>query len=494
MSSPQEMRVALLCEYNKPYQLGHKNVPDIEDTELLVKIHAAGFCHSDLQVWHGQFGTKLPMVPSHEPAGTVVRVGAKCEGEWKVGDRVGVLNFKKSCSKCPGCRLAKREYGGLDPRFCDSRVTAGFQHDGAFAEYMVADPATTVKLPPSLSFEQAAPLMCAGATVWGALEKATNGLKPGDTVAVVGIGGLGHLGVQFSRATGFRTIAVDSRPEGRQLATEVSNPALKPDLVIDSTSPDATKEIFEFTNGEGKAIDLAQTKSCGFSPDDSSGEALNSPVKKGDAEELFKEFGLGIHPKDTDDYHMLLAAVHDCAEQLLSLPHYQPVPHLKKCLRENVRLPSDLEQAFEHAWAHKFLIKGDKNGALRGAIENPHKGVHSAGGSTSGGAALVAGGVMDLAIGTDQGGSIRVPASLCGCVGLKTTHGLVPYTGVTSGDAIDDHSGPLARTVLDAATCLSTIAGYDGIDDGSLRSGEHGSFQFAKSLEASGDGHPGCPV
>ncbi|RYP39854.1 hypothetical protein DL767_001973 [Monosporascus sp. MG133] len=261
MSSPQEMRAALLCEYNKPYQLGHKNVPEIGGTELLVKVHAAGFCHSDLQVWHGQFGTKLPMVPSHEPAGTVVRVGAKCEGEWKVGDRVGVLNFKKSCSKCPGCRLAKREYGGLDPRFCDSRVTAGFHHDGAFAEYMVADPVTTVKLPPSLSFEQAAPLMCAGATVWGALEKGTDGLKPGDTVAIVGIGGLGHLGVQFSRATGFRTIAVDSRPEGRQLATEVSNPALKPDLVIDSTSPDATEEIFEFTNGEGVAVAVVCTDS-----------------------------------------------------------------------------------------------------------------------------------------------------------------------------------------------------------------------------------------
>lgn len=246
-------------------------MPRIEDTELLVKIHAAGFCHSDLQVLNGQFNTKLPMIPSHEPAGTVVRVGAKCEGRWQVGDRVGVLNFKKSCSKCSGCNLAKREYGGLDPRFCDTREMAGFHHDGAFAEYMIADPETTVKLPASLSFEQAAPLMCAGvslnsvslsssilsnflflqATVWGALEKATSGLRAGDPVAVIGIGGLGHLGVQFSKAMGFRTIAVDSRPEGRSLAISVHNPELKPDLVVDSTSPDATTEIFDFTDGEG---------------------------------------------------------------------------------------------------------------------------------------------------------------------------------------------------------------------------------------------------
>lgn len=69
-------------------------------------------------------------------------------------------------------------------------------------------------------------------------------------------------------------------------------------------------------------------------------------------------------------------------------------------------------------------------------------------------------------------------------VGFKPTHGLVPYTGVTSGDAIDDHTGPLARSVLDTATCLDAIAGYDGIDDRSLGSGAHGSFQFAKSLES----------
>ncbi|KAI1247521.1 hypothetical protein MGN70_011411 [Eutypa lata] len=277
----------------------------------------------------------------------------------------------------------------------------------------------------------------------------------------------------------------------------------------------------------------------------------NNPVKKGDAEQLLKEIGVGVDPKDSDDYHMLLAAVHDCAEQLLNLPDYQPIPDLKRYPRENVRLPSDAEQEFGHAWAHKFLIKGDGNGgalagktlclkdciavagvpqffgsdafpawspstdatvvtraldagadihgtavcesfcnstssftSAQGTIENPHKQGYSAGGSTSGGAALVAGGIMDLAIGTDQGGSIRVPASLCGCVGFKPTHGLVPYTGVTSGDAIDDHTGPLARSVLDTATCLDAIAGYDGIDDRSLGSGAHGSFQFAKSLES----------
>jgi D-arabinose 1-dehydrogenase-like Zn-dependent alcohol dehydrogenase len=149
-------------QYNKPYEIVTVAVPKIKDNELLVEVHAAGFCHSDLQVIHGQFGTRLPIIPSHEPAGVVVQVGSSCSGSWKVGDRVGVLNFKNACTQCVGCSLSKKRYNNFDPRFCDKRETAGFQHDGAFAQYLAADPETTVLLPSSLSFEQAAPLMCAG--------------------------------------------------------------------------------------------------------------------------------------------------------------------------------------------------------------------------------------------------------------------------------------------------------------------------------------------
>ncbi|KAI1084351.1 alcohol dehydrogenase GroES-like domain-containing protein [Whalleya microplaca] len=257
---PHEMRAAQIVEFQKPYQLKTVAVPKVHDDELLVKVCAAGFCHSDVQVLRGQFGSRLPLIPSHEPAGIIVEVGIKCKGNWNIGDRVGVLNFKKSCTHCIGCGLSKREYGKHDPRFCDKRETAGFQHDGAFAEYMIADPETTVLLPSSISFEQAAPLMCAGATVWGALEKSTEGLAPGNTVAIVGIGGLGHLGVQFAKGMGYRTIAIDNRPAGRQLASEVQ-PGLEPDLVVDSTARDAASEVYKFTNGEGLAAAVVCTDS-----------------------------------------------------------------------------------------------------------------------------------------------------------------------------------------------------------------------------------------
>lgn len=125
--------------------------------------------------------------------------------------------------------------------------------------------------------------------------------------------------------------------------------------------------------------------------------------------------------------------------------------------------------------------------SAQGIVENPFGKGYSAGGSTSGAAALVGGGLVDIGIGADQGGSIRVPASLCGCVGLKPSHGLIPYTGIASNDPIDDHAGPLARTVLEVAQCLDAISGYDDFDDRSLGAGQHGSQHFAADLLAQGN-------
>ncbi|KAJ1331030.1 propanol-preferring alcohol dehydrogenase [Microdochium nivale] len=282
---PSSMRAAQLQSFNKAYQLTTAPTPTLRDNEILVRVHAAGFCHSDLQVLQGEFATQLPLIPSHEPAGIVVQKGSACgghdgDGSFSIGDRVGVLNFKNACGSCTGCGMSwrrrrrnssngrqkqpertERQQPQLDPRWCDRREMAGFKHNGAFAEYMVADPNTTVKLPDGLSFEQAAPLMCAGATVWGALEKATAGLPHGETVAIIGIGGLGHLGVQLAKALGYRTIAADSREEGRRLARDVPNESLAPDLVVDSLAGDATETIYQFTNGEGIAAAVVCTDS-----------------------------------------------------------------------------------------------------------------------------------------------------------------------------------------------------------------------------------------
>lgn len=103
--------------------------------------------------------------------------------------------------------------------------------------------------------------------------------------------------------------------------------------------------------------------------------------------------------------------------------------------------------------------------AATGPIENPYAKGYSTGGSSSGTAALVAGNKVDLGIGADQGGSIRIPSGSCGIVGLKPTFGLVPFTGCASNEPTNDHVGPMTRTVLDNALLLQVIAGDDGIDD-----------------------------
>ncbi|CAH1781243.1 unnamed protein product [Owenia fusiformis] len=102
--------------------------------------------------------------------------------------------------------------------------------------------------------------------------------------------------------------------------------------------------------------------------------------------------------------------------------------------------------------------------AISGPVTNPLDSARTPGGSSSGSAALVAGGIVNLALGGDQGGSIRIPASLCGIVGLKPTHGLVPYSGAVSVDPSFDHLGPITRTVDDCALLLEVLAGYDGFD------------------------------
>jgi amidase len=111
-----------------------------------------------------------------------------------------------------------------------------------------------------------------------------------------------------------------------------------------------------------------------------------------------------------------------------------------------------------------LCLSGGSHTSATGPVLNPHDSTRSSGGSSSGCAALVAAGEVDMAIGGDQGGSIRIPSSWCGVYGLKPTYGLVPYTGIFPIEQTIDHTGPIARTVEDVALLLEVIAGEDGLD------------------------------
>ena len=116
------------------------------------------------------------------------------------------------------------------------------------------------------------------------------------------------------------------------------------------------------------------------------------------------------------------------------------------------------------AHCEQFCLSGGSHTNAAGPVHNPYKYGHTTGGSSSGSGALVGSGEVEMAIGGDQGGSIRMPACWCGCYGMKPTHGLVPYTGVMPIEATIDHTGPMTATVADNALLLEVIAGADGLD------------------------------
>src|ERR1700761_487470 len=111
-----------------------------------------------------------------------------------------------------------------------------------------------------------------------------------------------------------------------------------------------------------------------------------------------------------------------------------------------------------------YCVSGGSHTSSSGPVHNPRKAGYTTGGSSSGSAALVAAGEVDMSIGGDQGGSIRIPASYCGIYGMKATHGLVPYTGVMPIESTIDHTGPITANVADNALLLEVLAGPDGLD------------------------------
>ena len=182
--------------------------PDPGPNQVLIRIKASGLCFTDVHITHGAIPTTFPRTLGHEPVGEIAAIGSGVTTR-RVGDRVGVPWVQASCGRCEWCLRGQ-------PMFCAESVGTGVQTQGSHAEYMVAWANATVLLPEGLSYEQAAPIFCAGFTVWSGFRLAEP--KPTDRVAVVGVGGLGHLGLQYAKAAGHYTIAVThSRDKEKQL-------------------------------------------------------------------------------------------------------------------------------------------------------------------------------------------------------------------------------------------------------------------------------------
>jgi D-arabinose 1-dehydrogenase-like Zn-dependent alcohol dehydrogenase len=206
-----------------------REIPEPGPGQVRIRVQACGVCHSDVITKEGQLpGISYPRVPGHEVAGIIDAVGSGVK-DWNRGARVGVGWHGGQDGTCPACRRG-------DFINCANQLICGVSYDGGYQEFMVAPVEALARMPASLDPAEAAPLMCAGITTFNALRH--SGALPGDLVAVQGIGGLGHLGIQFAKRSGYRVAAIGRGPEKAALAEQ-----LGADLYLDSTATDPAAEL-----------------------------------------------------------------------------------------------------------------------------------------------------------------------------------------------------------------------------------------------------------
>ena len=243
------MKAMVVREANGPFELEERDIPEPGPGEVRVKVEACGVCHSDAFVKFGQFpGLQLPRVTGHEVAGRIDSLGDGVDN-FNVGDRVGVGWHGGHCYKCEPCRRG-------DWLNCANQKICGISYDGGYQEYMVCPWEAAARIPEALDAADAAPLLCAGVTTFNSLRN--SGARPGDVVAVQGVGGLGHLALQYANRMGFHTVALSRGKDKERLARE-----LGAHDYIDSASEDPVEALQKLggadlilaTAPSGKAIE-----------------------------------------------------------------------------------------------------------------------------------------------------------------------------------------------------------------------------------------------
>ncbi len=223
------MKAAQISKAGGDWELVERDVPEPGPGQVRVKVEACGICHSDALVKEGLWpGLQYPRVPGHEIAGRVDAVGTNVTS-WAVGQRVGVGWHGGHCFVCEQCRRG-------DFAMCVNRKVTGIDFDGGYATLVIVPAAALAAIPDDLPAEEAGPCMCAGVTVFNALRN--SGARAGEVVAVHGIGGLGHLGVQYARRMGFKTVAINRGKDKEELARQLGAHSY-----IDATVQDVVAEL-----------------------------------------------------------------------------------------------------------------------------------------------------------------------------------------------------------------------------------------------------------
>ena len=239
--APRHMQAAVVRAFGSPLALEEVEVPAPGPGEVLVRVQASGLCHTDVHAADGDWAVKpaLPFIPGHEGAGYVAALGAGVSG-LKEGDAVGIAWLHDTCGKCEFCS------SGWET-LCAAQRTSGYSVNGTFAEYATGTAAYVARLPANVEPAQIAPILCAGVTTYKAIRETE--AQRGEWLAVSGIGGLGHVAIQYAKALGLQVAALDVAPSKLELARE-----LGADLTVDATLADAAKQVLRHTGGGAHGV------------------------------------------------------------------------------------------------------------------------------------------------------------------------------------------------------------------------------------------------
>jgi propanol-preferring alcohol dehydrogenase len=236
-----KMKAAVVVQFGKPLEFQEWPVPEPGPGQILVKTEACGVCHTDVHAWHGDWPVKPspPFIPGHEGIGRVVGVGPGVTMV-REGDRVGVPWLYSACGHCEYCLSAWETV-------CGEAQFGGYTKNGGFAEYILADPNYVAHIPADLKSTEAAPIICAGITTYKGIKE--TGAKPGQWVAISGIGGLGHLAIQYAKIMGLQVCAIDVDDSKLAHATR-----LGADLVVNARAGDPVAAVKKGTGGGAHGV------------------------------------------------------------------------------------------------------------------------------------------------------------------------------------------------------------------------------------------------
>jgi alcohol dehydrogenase, propanol-preferring len=237
----RKMQAAVVEKLGEPLVLRELDIPTPGPGQILIKIEACGVCHTDLHAAHGDWPVKptLPFIPGHEGIGRVVAMGAGVTAVTE-GERVGVPWLYSACGHCEYCLSAWETV-------CPEAQFGGYTKNGGFAEYMIGDPNYVAHVPAGLAARDAAPLICAGVTTYKGI-KVTEA-KPGEWIAISGVGGLGHLAIQYAKAMGLHVCAVDV-DEGKLAHAK----RLGAEVVVDARTGDPAAAVKKATGGGAHGV------------------------------------------------------------------------------------------------------------------------------------------------------------------------------------------------------------------------------------------------